>query len=128
MQGQGSTVASKRVHSKNSLAFQHKAPDLILNDESIRTVNHFYRGDFSAFGYKVIDNISNLSISSDAKGDDDSFDTKKIELIKKWRDETLEILKQRIENQILMLDNELERIFNDLLKIWQKQYFVLPIT
>ena len=116
LQGQGSTVASKRVHSKNSLAFQHKAPDLILNDESIRTVNHFYKNDFSAFGYKIIDNISNLSISSNEEGDDDSFDKKKVELIKKWKDETLEDLKKKIENQILILDNELERLFNYLLK------------
>ena len=116
MQGQGSTVTSKRVHCKNSLAFRNKPTDLILNNESIRKVNHFYRNDFSAFGYKMIDNFSNSSISSNEEENDDSIDSMKIELIKKWRDETLDILKKKIMNQILMLDSELEKIFNYLLK------------
>ena len=90
---------------KNAKSFSSPADKSELNTKAIQAINQFYKYDFKAFGYNLIDskNTEENSLQPDELDGDNGIESK-VQTILDWRERTL-------DNLYLKLLKELDSLF-----------------
>ena len=101
---------ANKIHEKESSRFSNKPLELNFNNESLNTINHFYRDDFSAFGYEIVDESNKkhvaVKINEETKA---LYSSEKVNAVSQWREKTLILLKSKLIDRIATLDLELRK-------------------
>lgn len=97
---------ANKIHEKDSSKFSNKPLELNFNNASLNAINHFYRDDFSAFGYEMI-NENNKHLGD--KENKVLYNPEKVNAVSQWREETLVLLRKKLMEQLATLDLELKK-------------------
>ena len=88
LQKSGSLMSIQIPHEKEGSQLRLGGSKKELNSCSIDAINHFYKKDFEAFGYQMIGDTTDPYLC----GEDKISTKEKINTIKMWRKETLDLL------------------------------------
>jgi len=108
---------SNEIHEKDSSKFSNKPLELNFNNASLNAINHFYRDDFSAFGYEMI-NEKNKQL--DFKEKKVLNNPEKVNAVYQWREKTLTLLRKKLIEQLATLDLELKKKSSSLINVEAK--------
>ena len=86
---QGSTKKIDIPNEKKAQSFANSIKKQELNPSAITKINQFYKHDFEAFDYKIVETETQSSqLKTDAKNESRAAEVK-IKTIRKWRDATI---------------------------------------
>jgi hypothetical protein len=105
----GAVQQVKVSHEKNSALFSQKSLDLSFKKDALDAVNKFYKYDFAAFGYNMVDDAG-IPLPCGSFDDGESPEIlEKVKAVARWRINTLAASKNKLDKQIESLSGELKR-------------------
>ena len=101
--------------SANQFIGSSKKPN--LNTFTIQAINQFYKYDFEAFGYELLDrtdyaytnNEKPLKYQEEGKENETK---NKLTIIRKWREDTISKLYQKVQKELSLINEQLEHADN----------------
>ena len=112
---QGSTEKIDIPNEKNAKNFANSIKRPNLNPIAIRTINQFYKRDFEAFGYTIVETEAQASkLETDGKNESRATENK-IKSIREWRDATINNLHHKTKQELRLLNiqiSETRYVFN----------------
>lgn len=104
----GDSRHKKILHEKNSAKFPHSCTTLHFNAKALDAINTFYKYDFAAFGYAMIDEQGNSLQHEPLEGTESLGAGEKVKAVSSWRNNTFVMLKKKLVRQIKLLDMALK--------------------
>ena len=111
---QGSTKKIDIPNEKNAKSFANSIKKTDLNPISLRTINQFYKCDFEAFGYTLVETEAQASKLETDDKDENRATENKIKSIREWRDATINILHCKTKQELRLLNIQITETQNTI--------------
>ena len=91
-------------HEKDARSFSNLISHPELSAVSIAAINQFYKYDFKAFGYDIINTAVKIKEVTAHRKDDHIEAEKKVKAIMKWRETTINTLYHKIQKELSLIN------------------------